>query len=274
MAEPDGPGLRASIAALVNLGKDLVALLRDASLFLLAVLLLAFPARFNDLLVAAGFKEGSVAGFKWQANLDDSNDALKAAQDTISELQRKNDELAKTLTEAGARVAEGDAQLKRQIVAAQAGSQQLSERVGSVQMRVDENLIANAPLLSRAVAAKPAPALLPPPPVPAASPRHYSVGVQALGFDPAVRSALNDKLQAAGYTLSSLSADYTTRPSWFAPRSTVFYYDTDALPAAKELAAWLARETGAAFAVQRGAGLGVDPGQRAQTLYVHYLRGD
>jgi cell division septum initiation protein DivIVA len=272
MAEPDGPGLRASIAALVNLGKDLVALLRDASLLLLAVLLLAFPARFNDLLVAAGFKEGSVAGFKWQANLDDSNDALKAAQDTISELQRKNDELAKTLTEAGARVAEGDAQLKKQIVAAQAGSQQLSERVGSVQMRVDENLIANAPLLSKSVAAKPAPAV--PPPVTATSPRHYIVGVQALGFDPAVRGALNDKLQAAGYTLSSLSADYTVRPNWFAPRSTVFYYDTEALPAAKELAGWLAHETGVRFAVQRGAGLGVDPEQRAQTLYVHYLRGD
>ena len=50
----------------IIIGKDLFALLRDFSLFLLAALLLLFPAQLNDILMRAGFEEGSVVGFKWK----------------------------------------------------------------------------------------------------------------------------------------------------------------------------------------------------------------
>jgi len=77
----------------IAVGKDLVSLLRDAALFLLAVLLVAFPIQFNSILVDAGFEEGSLVGFKWKSKLVESNRPLQDAQATISDLQTKNDDL-------------------------------------------------------------------------------------------------------------------------------------------------------------------------------------
>jgi hypothetical protein len=85
--------------AAISLGKDLVSLLRDEALFVLAVLLVAFPGQFNSLLVDAGFEESSLVGSKWRSKLVESNHALQEAQATISDLQQKNDELAKALAE-------------------------------------------------------------------------------------------------------------------------------------------------------------------------------
>jgi hypothetical protein len=53
----------------VSLGKDAVALFRDGSLLILAVLLVVFPRKFNRILVDAGFEEGSVVGFRWKSKL-------------------------------------------------------------------------------------------------------------------------------------------------------------------------------------------------------------
>jgi hypothetical protein len=85
--------------AAISLGKDFVSLLRDEALFVLAVLLVAFPGQFNSLLVDAGFEESSLVGSKWRSKLVESNHALQEAQATISDLQQKNDELAKALAE-------------------------------------------------------------------------------------------------------------------------------------------------------------------------------
>lgn len=261
--------LSSLIASMIAVGKDLVALLRDGSLFVLAVLLLVFPTQFNAILVNAGFKEGSVAGFRWQASLTETDDALKQAQDTISELQRKNDELARTLTEASAQLASEASPLKAQIVEVQAGNLSLAESVRSVQTTVDERLISNEKLVAAAErnpVATPAEALSPPAPT-----SRYWVGLQTAGFDTDVRTRLNGEIAAMGYRMSEVSASYGTRPGWFASRPTVFYYATAALPAAKTLASQLQQATGARFAVQRGAGLGVEPDKRDVTLYVHYL---
>jgi DNA repair exonuclease SbcCD ATPase subunit len=103
----------------------------------------------------------------------------------------------------------------------------------------------------------------------------YLIGLQTLGVPDETRQALNQRLQRDGYSLhdNSYSYDRSARPAWFAPQSTVFYYAAAAAPAAKTLAAEMKRLTGQDFAVQRGAGLGVDPSQRDVTLYVHYLKG-
>ena len=90
------------IATVISIGKDLISLLRDIVLFLLAVLLLAFPVKLNSMLVDAGFKEGSVAGFKWQSSLVNSNQALEEAQAKITELQKENNNQVKALAEARA----------------------------------------------------------------------------------------------------------------------------------------------------------------------------
>ncbi|MBA4285894.1 MAG: hypothetical protein C0434_10230 [Xanthomonadaceae bacterium] len=271
--EPAKPrSISAVIASLISLGKDLVALLRDGALFLLAVLLLAFPAQFNAMLVGAGFKEGNVAGFKWQASLTETDSELKKAQDTISELQRKNDELAKTLDDASQRIGSGDGPLKAQIVELQQGNRKLSESVQTVQTRVDERLLSNQQLVASAEPSADATAANGVAAAPSEPLGRYVVGLQTVGLDDTVRERLNAALQARGYQLSRLSASYDSRPGWFATQSTVFYYATPTLPAAKLLAAWLQAETGTRFAVQRGAGLGVEAGMREVTLYVHYLK--
>src|SRR5947207_6195399 len=67
---PENSSTRSSaVERTVAVSKDIIVVLRDATLLGLAGLLLVFPARFNDLLVSAGFEEGSIVGFKWKAKL-------------------------------------------------------------------------------------------------------------------------------------------------------------------------------------------------------------
>jgi hypothetical protein len=95
-----------SLDRFIGLGKDFVALLRDAALLGLAGLLLLFPTKLNDVLVSAGFEEGSIVGFKWKANLLLADEALKSAQETIASLQAQLDKTTKALGEAHARTHE------------------------------------------------------------------------------------------------------------------------------------------------------------------------
>ena len=89
MVEEGQKSNKAAFSELLSTGKDLVSLLRDGSLLVLAILLILFPSTLSAILVKAGFVEGSVAGFKWKANLVASDAALKEAQATITDLQKK-----------------------------------------------------------------------------------------------------------------------------------------------------------------------------------------
>jgi hypothetical protein len=98
--------------------------------------------------------------------------------------------------------------------------------------------------------------------------------LQTLGVSDPDRTALNEKIHAAGYGLDPQTWSYPAgeRPEWFALRSTVFYYSNSAASEAQELARTMKSLTGQDFEVQRGAGLGVDPGRKDVTLYVHYVK--
>ena len=54
----------------------------------------------------------------------------------------------------------------------------------------------------------------------------FSVGLPTLGFSDADRAALNERVHAVGYGLDPVRSSYTARErlTWFAFRSTVFYY--------------------------------------------------
>src|SRR5262245_16124838 len=91
------PETSTPLSTIIKNGKDIVSFLRDGALLVLAILLVALPTTFNSILVKAGFVEGSVAGFKWQSGLAESNEALVKARATITSLQTQNDELAKAL---------------------------------------------------------------------------------------------------------------------------------------------------------------------------------
>lgn len=254
---------RDALAAVIAIAKDAVAVLRDGSLFLLALLLIVFPSSFNTILVNAGFEEGSVVGFKWKSKLRDSNDALEQAQASLGQLQAKNDELVAALREASK--PDQDPELSSRLAALERENETLKSNSASTQSRVAETIQANTPLLAKTQPA-------------AAAPRgraDYTVGLQTLGIDDAERLRLNEGLGTAGFGLDELTYAYPAdqRPSWFAERSTVFYYANSAQPMAEQLARHLQERTGQRFTLQRGAGLGVDPARRHLTLFVHYVKG-
>ena len=246
------------VSTFVSIGKDTVAMLRDGMLFLLAVLLILFPGKLNSVLTDAGFTEGSLGGFKWQSSLVNSNQALKEAQAKISELQKINNEQVKALTEARALLS--DTPLKQRISKLEAENSIQKESTEIVQNSVAQTLRTNAALVAKAQVPIDKSNLL--------------VGLQTLGITDEERIAINGKLSADGYGLDKTTWSYPAgeRPSWFAPRSTVFYYSSSALPAAQELARFMKSVTQQEFAVQRGAGLGVDPSRRDVTFFVHLVR--
>lgn len=247
------------IATAISIGKDFISLLRDGALFLLAILLVAFPVQFNSILVDAGFKEGSLAGFKWESSLLDSNQALEEAQAKISELQRENNEQVKALAEARASLT--DSALKQRITKFEKDNIALKEQTVEVQNSVSQTINRNVTLVQKTQLSR--------------NKSAYLVGLQTLGIPDTERIAINTKLQSHGYGLDKITWSYPAgeRPSWFASRSTVFYYAASALPAAQELARFMETSTKQEFAVQRGAGLGVDPSLRDMTLFVHYIKG-
>jgi len=254
---------KSGFAAVISLGKDFVSLLRDGALFILAFLLVVFPAQFNSILINAGFQEGSIAGFKWKQNLVDSNDELEKAQVTISGLQNKNDELVKTLAEAKSQLE--DKTLQNKITRQTSENQQLKNKTRVVQSTVSKTLKLNAPLVEKALSTT-------------SQSRDYNnadftIGLQTLGITDEERISINSELKSRGYNLDTISWSYAAddRPSWFAYESTVFYYSTSSRVAAKQLATTLKTVTGKDFGIQRGAGLGVEPDQKDTTLFIHYL---
>lgn len=239
---------RNRVQDLIALGKDLVALLRDAALFILALLLIAFPGQLNTILERAGFEEGSVVGFKWKSKLIDSDDALKEAQATISALQGKNDELLAALADANARPS--DPQQLERLARLKQENQQVKDETRQVQDAVSQAIVANGPLVEKALSASDSR------PLAASARSDFSVGLQTLGVDDAERVALNDRLRAEGYGLDPVTWSYPAggKPSWFAPRSTVFYYSSRSLAAARELAGFMKSATGQTL--RSSAGLG------------------
>jgi len=265
MAESPGT-IESRAGAALTMGKDAVALLRDAALFFLGLLLILFPGQFNSMLVRAGFEEGSIVGFTWKKKLVESDDALQKAQATISELQHKNDELVAALSDAKAQ--SKDVVFGNRIERLRDDNRRLKDTTQQVQAAVSQTLDSNVSLVQKAMAASSGRAS------DVRAKLDYSVGLQTVGVSDDERTAINSKIRADGYGLdpSSLSYPAGERPSWFAPRSTVFYYASSALPMAQELARFMKSATGQDYAVQRGAGLGVDPARRDVTLFVHYIK--
>jgi hypothetical protein len=132
----------------VALVKDLVALFRDLAVFMLALLLLVFPTKLNQILTNAGFEEGSIVGFKWKRGLVESNETLQAAEKTIATLSAQNESLLTALSTAGAT----SEALKAEFSRLQAENQRIAEDAKRVQTSVTATIESNAPLVGKAVA--------------------------------------------------------------------------------------------------------------------------
>ncbi len=144
------------IAAGITLGRDIFSLLRDAAVFVLALLLLLFPTRLNEVLTRAGFEEGSIVGFKWKSQLVEADEALKEAQATIGTLQRQLQEASAALAAAREAVGEGSA-LQQRIDGVERAGRALAQSTAAATQAVQSAISANAPLVERAQQSLPAP---------------------------------------------------------------------------------------------------------------------
>lgn len=104
---------RFSTSKIISTGKDLISLLRDTFLFVLIIMLLFLPERLNKTLVRAGFKEGNIAGFKWEAGIAQYDSTLKESQVTITNLKAQLDSTSKIIAEAQAKTS--DPELKEKL---------------------------------------------------------------------------------------------------------------------------------------------------------------
>lgn len=144
---PENSSSSTFLSRLIATGKDLVAMLRDAGLLALAVLLIGWPHTINSILVDAGFEEGSFAGLKWKANLKSSDKILVEARNTIADLTDQNAKLNKTLSDV--KLQTGNAELKENISNLEQLNSQLADSAAKVQVSVDSNIAANAPLVQK-----------------------------------------------------------------------------------------------------------------------------
>ncbi len=137
-----------SVDRLLARGKDLVALLRDASILILATLLLLFPQNFNDLLTRARFEEGSIVGFKWKAKLLQSDDALKNAQTTIDNLQEQLQKTTELLNSTKSTVS--DPGLKLKIAGLEQENTQVANASSQAQSEVKSTIASTAAYVEKA----------------------------------------------------------------------------------------------------------------------------
>lgn len=138
-----------SFSGFVTVGKDFVSLLRDGALVVLALMLVAFPAKFNLMLENAGFKEGNIAGFKWTAEeVVHTDDSLRKANETIADLQLQNDNLLQALKDAQQQAT--DTELSARVEDLEASSRVTRARTVAVQREVTETLITNKEAVMKA----------------------------------------------------------------------------------------------------------------------------
>ena len=118
----------------VSIAKDIVVLSRDGALIILAILLFAFPVKFNHMMVEAGFKEGNLLGFKWKTNLEDSNSALKKANLVLDSLQLKNGQLILALQDVEKKL--NDTELKEKLKNLETQNTKIQQTTKKVQTNV------------------------------------------------------------------------------------------------------------------------------------------
>jgi hypothetical protein len=150
--EEDQKSNKGAFPDLISTGKDLVSLLRDSSLLVLAILLILFPSTLSAILAKAGFVEGSVAGFKWKANLLASDAALKEAQATITDLQKKNDQFSKALLEAQTKI--NDPSLKENISKLEEENRRLKTSTEEAQASISNTIGSNTTLVDKELSEK------------------------------------------------------------------------------------------------------------------------
>lgn len=134
--------------SILSTWKDLVSLLRDTLLLSLGVLLVIFPMTFNNILVSAGFEEGSVVGFKWKSHLIEIDQALKDERARNTDLTNQNQKLSEVLATAGSTI--NDPSVKEKLVKLQEENSKLMAASEKMQANVQATITSSATLIEKA----------------------------------------------------------------------------------------------------------------------------
>ncbi len=134
--------------SLLSAWKDVVSLLRDTLLLCLGVLLIIFPTTFNNILVGAGFEEGSVVGFKWKSRLVEADQALKDARASITDLTIQNEKLSEALIKAQAMI--NDPAETEKLTELQEENSRLKLTSEKIEASVQATITSNATLVEKA----------------------------------------------------------------------------------------------------------------------------
>src|ERR1022692_3573883 len=78
---------RGIIEKSISILKDSLNAARDLVLLGLFVLLLTDASKINDLLAKAGFTEGSILGFQWKRQIENSSKQAMDAGQSLAQLQ-------------------------------------------------------------------------------------------------------------------------------------------------------------------------------------------
>lgn len=105
---------------------------------------------------------------------------------------------------------------------------------------------------------------------PVVGPR-YITDVWAFGVDESIVEDVKSYLSTKGHEVG-FGGLLSSKPSWLALNSTVFYYHKDSEEIAKNIAKELRERTDIKYAVQRGAGLGVMKNEKKVTFFIHVVK--
>jgi hypothetical protein len=96
------------------------------------------------------------------------------------------------------------------------------------------------------------------------------VGLYSLHADPKIQTIIRDYLVQQGYRIRA-DQEYQYRQNWMSYEPSVMYYSSESKDLASQIARELSDKTKINFAIHRGSGLGVTPGEEARTFFVHYI---
>ncbi|MBI9092965.1 MAG: peptidoglycan-binding protein [Desulfobacterium sp.] len=101
----------------------------------------------------------------------------------------------------------------------------------------------------------------------------YKIRAYAFNVDEPLMLKATDLMQRNGISMYSIPL-LSQRPSWLAQESTIFYYTEESRGKAEEIALVLEKELSMEFDVKLGSGLGVQPGEKTITFFVHIINSN
>ena len=69
--------------------KDILSIVQQSIFIILFILLFACPSKINSVLTNAGFTKGSVMGFDWATQIQQSRDSLQLTNNQVTEVQKQ-----------------------------------------------------------------------------------------------------------------------------------------------------------------------------------------